>query len=119
MDPLDPKIGRLFRSATKSGKVSIQPIGINTMGAIPRKIAEFLQLAIIAEYSGHSFQTSARVLNVKGIGLVTLKQYGRWKSTSVCERYATTTTVYFNEVVFPSVLGLTSPMAFPQHSPPS
>ena len=29
----------------------------------------------------------------------------------------TTTTVYFNEVVFPSVLGLTSPMAFPQHSP--
>ena len=31
----------------------------------------------------------------------------------------TTTTVYFNEVVFHSVLGLTSPMAFPQHSPPS
>ena len=30
----------------------------------------------------------------------------------------TTTTVYFNEVVFPSVLGSTSPMAFPQHSPP-
>ena len=30
-----------------------------------------------------------------------------------------TITVYFNEVVFTSVLGLTSPMAFPQHSPPS
>ena len=30
----------------------------------------------------------------------------------------TTTTVYFNEVVFPSLLGLTSPMAFPQHFPP-
>ena len=30
----------------------------------------------------------------------------------------TTTIVYFNEVVFPSVLGLTSPMAFPQHFPP-
>ena len=29
-----------------------------------------------------------------------------------------TTNIYFNEVVFPSVLGLTSPMAFPQHSPP-
>ena len=29
------------------------------------------------------------------------------------------TTVYFNEIVFPSVLGLTSPMAFPQHSPPT
>ena len=30
----------------------------------------------------------------------------------------TTTIIYFNEVVFPSVLGLTLPMAFPQHSPP-
>ena len=30
----------------------------------------------------------------------------------------TITTIYFNEVVFPSALGLTSPMAFPQHSPP-
>ena len=27
------------------------------------------------------------------------------------------TAIYFNEVVFPSILGLTSPMAFPQHSP--
>ena len=30
----------------------------------------------------------------------------------------TTTTIYFNKVVFPSILELTSPMAFPQHSPP-
>ena len=30
----------------------------------------------------------------------------------------TTTIIYFNKVVFPSVLGLISPMAFPQHSPP-
>ena len=29
----------------------------------------------------------------------------------------TITTVYFNEVVFPSILRSTSPMAFPQHSP--
>ena len=92
MDLLDPKTGRLFRSATKSGKVGRQPIGINTMGAIPRKIAEFLQLANIAEYSGHSFpRTSATVLSEKGIGLVELKQHGRWKSTSVCERYVNNT----------------------------
>ena len=37
----------------------------------------------------------------------------------VSDTTTTTTTIYFNEVVFPSVLGLTSPMAFPQHSPPS
>ena len=30
-----------------------------------------------------------------------------------------TTTIYFNEVVFPSVLGSTLSLAFPQHSPPS
>ena len=92
MDLLVPKTGRLFRSATKSEKVGKQPIGINTMGSVPRKIAEFLQLPNVAEYSGHSFRrTSATVLSEKGIGLVELKQHGRWKSTSVCERYVENT----------------------------
>ena len=40
------------------------------------------------------------------------------KTQKPYDNTTTTTTVYFNEVVFPSVLGLTSPMAFPQHSPP-
>ena len=35
-----------------------------------------------------------------------------WTTTTTT---TTTTTVYFNKVVFPSILGLTSPMAFPQH----
>ena len=57
------------------------------MEAIPRKIAEFLKLADVAECSGHSFRrTSATELSGKGIGLVDLKQHDRWKSTSVCER---------------------------------
>ena len=52
-----------------------------------------------------------------------LRQLGveEWLVQTVMVMYKkarTTTTVYFNEVVFPSVLGLTSPMAFPQHSPP-
>ena len=44
-----------------------------------------------------------------------------WQVSDFSRYYTTTTTtttVYFNEVVFPSVLGSTSPMAFPQHSPP-
>ena len=41
-----------------------------------------------------------------------------WRDPPENTRTTTTTTVYFNEVVFPSVLGLTSPLAFPQHSPP-
>ena len=39
-------------------------------------------------------------------------------SIRLAETTTTTTIIYFNEVVFPSVLGLTSPMAFPQHSHP-
>ena len=45
-----------------------------------------------------------------------------WLNTeqiSLKQPETTTTTIYFNEVVFPCVLGLTSPMAFPQHSPTS
>ena len=41
-----------------------------------------------------------------------------FKDAATTTTTTTTTTVYFNEVVFPSVLGLTSPMAFPQHFPP-
>ena len=71
MNLLDPKAGRLFRSAIKSGKVGRQPIGgINNMGAIPRKTTEFLELTSIAEHSEHSFRrTSATVLSVKEIDL--------------------------------------------------
>ena len=36
----------------------------------------------------------------------------------ITRQLTTTTIIYFNKVVFPSVLGLTSPMAFPQYSPP-
>ena len=31
------------------------------------------------------------MFNEKGIGLVKLKQYGRWKSALVCERYVSNT----------------------------
>ena len=41
--------------------------------------------------------------------------FNKWKAISAIP---TTTTVYFNEVVFPSVLRSTSLMAFPQHFPP-
>ena len=62
------------------------------MGTIPRKIAEYLELANIAEYSGHSFRrTPATVLSEKSIGLVELKQHGIWVSVSVCERYVNNT----------------------------
>ena len=39
MELIETKNGRLFRSATKAGKLGKQPIGVNSMAAIPRFIA--------------------------------------------------------------------------------
>ena len=36
---------------------------------------------------------SATLLSEKGMGLLELKQHGRWKSTAVCERYVDNTVV--------------------------
>ena len=87
------KSGKLFRNVSKVGKL-LNPIGINTMGRIPRIIAEFLELSNADEFTGHSFRrTSATFLSEKGIGLVELKQHGRWKSSSVAEGYVNNTNV--------------------------
>ena len=92
MELIETKNGRLFRSATKAGKLGRQPIGVNSMAAIPRFIATFLELPNVDEFSGHSFRrTSATLLSEKGMGLLELKQYGRWKSMAVCERYVDNT----------------------------
>ena len=94
MELIETKNGRLFRSATKAGKLGKQPIGVNSMAAIPRFIATFLELPNVDEFSGHSFRrTSATLLSKKGMGLLELKQHGRWKSTAVCERYVDNTIV--------------------------
>lgn len=92
LELFETRTGRLFRSATKSNKLCKLPIGVNTMGVIPREIAKFHNLPNIQEYSGHSFRrTSATVLSEKGIGLLELKQHGRWKSSTVAERYVENT----------------------------
>ena len=83
MELIETKNGRLFRSATKAGQLSKQPIGVNSMVAIPCFIATFLELPNVDEFSGHSFRrTSATLLSEKGMGLLELKQHGRWKSTA-------------------------------------
>lgn len=94
MDLMDTKMGRLFRKISPSGKPTRQPIGINTMGTLPRFIAHFLDLTNVDEFSGHSFRrTSATLLSEQGVSLVELKQHGRWKSSSVAERYVNNTKV--------------------------
>jgi integrase len=46
------------------GKCSRQNVGINTFGAIPKKIATFLKLENPTSYTGHSFRRSSATLLV-------------------------------------------------------
>lgn len=78
---------RLFVCYRK-GKCTVQPVGINTFGKIPTKIAEYLKLPNPAMYTGHCFRrTSATLLVNAGADILTLKKHGGWKSSTVAEGY--------------------------------
>lgn len=72
----------------RSGKCTKQSTGINTIGGIPRKIAEFLKLQNPSSYTGHCFRrTSATLLADAGADITTLKRHGGWRATNVAEGY--------------------------------
>lgn len=65
-----------------------QPIGKNTFGQLPRKIAEYLRLPDANLYTGHCFRrTSAFLLADSGASIDLLKRHGGWKSSTVAEGY--------------------------------
>ncbi|XP_031348032.1 uncharacterized protein LOC116174282 [Photinus pyralis] len=69
-----------------AGKCTCNPIGINTFGQIPRKIAKYLNLPNADQFTGHSFRrTSATILADSGADIRTLKRHGDWKSDAVAE----------------------------------
>lgn len=85
--PHDVIIGRFFLGFRK-GKCIKQPIGINTIGGYPKRIAIFLNLSSPGEYTGHCFRrSSASLLADSGANLTTLKQHGGWESDKVTEKY--------------------------------
>jgi hypothetical protein len=85
--PESSRSGRFIRMF-RSGKIIKTPVGKNTLGLIPRKIAEFLKLDDPQEYTGHSFRrTSATILANSGATHLDLKRHGRWKSDKVAEEY--------------------------------
>lgn len=43
----------------RSGKCTSQPVGVNTIGAIPKKIAKYLGLQDVEYYTGHCFRRSS------------------------------------------------------------
>lgn len=72
----------------KDGRCSTQPIGKNTFGKLPQRIATFLKLPEPSLYTGHCFRrTSASLLADSGANVDVLKRHGGWKSSSVAEGY--------------------------------
>ncbi|XP_044587106.1 uncharacterized protein LOC123266772 isoform X2 [Cotesia glomerata] len=68
--PEHAKINRLLLNYQK-GKCTQQPIGINKVGGIPRRIASFLELPEADKYTGHCFRrTSTELLSQSGANVV-------------------------------------------------
>ncbi len=84
-----PKCGRIFRSLNPlTRKFSKSFIGKNTLGKIPREIANSLGLEDSENFTGHCFRRSgATILADSGVNKITLKRAGRWKSDTVCDGY--------------------------------
>lgn len=72
----------------RNGQCINSPMGINIMGKVPKEIACFLKLPNPELYTGHCFRrTSATHLVNHGGDLLTLKNHGGWKSSTVAEGY--------------------------------
>ncbi|XP_031358251.1 uncharacterized protein LOC116181935 [Photinus pyralis] len=85
--PQNAQTSRLFLNY-KMGKCTVQPVGINTFGAIPKKIASYLKLPNASSFTSHCFRrTSATLLANAGADLLSLKRHGGWRSSTVAEGY--------------------------------
>ncbi|KAJ8914730.1 hypothetical protein NQ315_017440 [Exocentrus adspersus] len=72
------------------GKCGLQPVGINTFGNLPKKIAHFLKLPNAGLYTSHCFRirrSSTTLLADSGADILKIKQHGGWKSNTVAEGY--------------------------------
>lgn len=79
---------RRFFINYKTGKCSVQCVGVNTFGKMPAEIATYLRLPNPECYTGHSFRrSSATFLADSGEGITNIKRLGGWKSTAVAEGY--------------------------------
>lgn len=79
---------RRFFVTYRNGYCISSPIGINTIGQMPRLIAKFLKLPHPELYTGHCFRrSSVSHLANNGGDLVTIKRHGGWKSSAVSDGY--------------------------------
>ncbi|XP_008556825.1 uncharacterized protein LOC103577789 [Microplitis demolitor] len=81
-------ISKRFFLNFQKGKCTNQPIGLNKIGGVPKKIASYLKLPDASQYTGHcSRRTSATSLVDGGDDVTSLKRLGSWKSTAFAESY--------------------------------
>lgn len=72
----------------RNGKCISSPVGLNTIGKMPMRIAEYLGLERASNYTGHCFRrSSATMLANQGGDMLLLKRHGGWKSSMVAEGY--------------------------------
>lgn len=102
--PSQTKHDRFFLTY-RQGKCTQQPVGVNTIGGIPKKIATALGLSEPANYTGHCFRrSSASLLADAGADMHTLKRHGGWKSDTVAEGYVETS-VENKKIIATKIMG--------------
>lgn len=88
-----------FFVAYRNKKCTLQPVGKNTFGKIPSKVAEWLGLDNPKAYTGHcGRRTSATLVADAGASMTTLKRHGGWRSSSVAEGYLAESMLQKNKV---------------------
>lgn len=71
----------------KNEECTVTPVGINTIYAQPRVIANYLKLSK-GNYTGHSFRRSGSTFVVESGGdMMMLKNAGGWKSDKIAQSY--------------------------------
>lgn len=79
--------GRIWKQCRK-GRWIQQVRGEHYFGKLCKRIAEFLQLENVEQYTSHCIRrTAATLMANAGVSSINLKRFGRWKSESVAMGY--------------------------------
>ncbi|KAB0804221.1 hypothetical protein PPYR_01191 [Photinus pyralis] len=79
---------RRFFLSYRNCRCTAQPVGKNTFGCIPSKVAKYLGYADAKDYTSHCLRrTSATLLVNAGADMLTLKRHGKWESDTVVSGY--------------------------------
>lgn len=85
--PTDSRTDRFFLHI-QDGKLTNKPIGKNTIGKMPKIVAEFLQLPNPASYTGHTFKrTSVTLLAEAGANSRQITRHTGHKNQQTSELY--------------------------------